>query len=307
MWNRSLFTLALAALSTTFTYGQVRLEHKLREGATYTNLVTSNVDQTLSIAGMDVDTKVETTAKTKVTIGNRDVSGTLRVQEKVESMQINMNTQGGQYTFDSANPDNKGASPLEMLRDVHKAMLKNVSTVVYDKSNKVQAVEIDQNLLGSLPNEVRDLVKSQLDPENLKKTANQENDKLPSDPVKKGDTWTRTEDANFGAGQLMTFQTEYTYQGEVEKDGRKLDKITSKVLSVTFALAEDSPLPLKLKGSDLKATESEGTMLFDRETGHFVETTGNTRIAGDLGFTLNGMDLPSKLDLKLKVTSSVAK
>ena len=307
MWNRSLLALGLLALSTPFAYSQVRLEHKLRDGATHTQSVTSTIDQTLTIAGMELDTKVETNAKTKATIGNRDATGNLRVQEKVESLQINMNTQGGQYTFDSANPDNKGASPLEMLRDVHKAMIKNVTTVVYDKSGKVQSVEIDQNLLGSLPEEVRQLVKSQLDPENLKKAANQELERLPTEPVKKGDTWVRTENANFGAGQLMTFQTEYTYQGTIEKDGRTLDKVTSKILSVMFSLAEDSPLPLKLKGSDLKATESESTLLFDREVGHFVETSSNNRITGDIGFTANGMDLPSKLDLKLKTTSTNAK
>ena len=307
MWNRSLLALGLLVLLTPSAYGQVRLEHKLREGVTYTQSVTSTVDQTLTIAGMAFDTKAETAAKTKASIGSRDATGNLRVQEKVESMQINMSTQGQQYTFDSANPDNKGASPLEMLRDVHKAMMKNVSTVIYDKSGKVQSVEIDQNLLGALPEELRQIVKSQLDPENLKKAANQEIERLPSEPVKKGDAWVRTENVNFGAGQLMTFQTEYTYQGTIEKDGRTLDKITSKVLSVMFALAEDSPLPLKLKGSDLKATDSEGTLLFDRNEGHFIETSANTQISGDIGFTANGMDLPSKLDLKLKATTTVSK
>ena len=306
MWNRFLLALALFASLATSASSQVRLEQKIREGANHTHSISSNVDQTLTLAGMDVDTKVETSAKTKVTVGKRESSGALRVQQKVESLQITMNTQGQQYSFDSANPDNKGTSILEMLRDVHKAMIKNVSTVVFDKNNRVEAVEIDKDLVGSLPPEVQALVKSQLDPEYLKKTANQELDRLPADPVNKGDTWVRTENSNFGAGQIMTFQTEYTYQGTVEKDGRTLDKITSKILSVMFAL-EDSPLPFKLKGSDLKATESEGIILFDRAEGHIVESVSNNRITGDIGFTINDMDLPSKLDLKLKTTATVGK
>ena len=103
----------------------------------------------------------------------------------------------------------------------------------------------------------------------------------------------------FGAGQIMTFQTKYTYEGTVEKDGKTLDRITSKTLSVDYSL-QDSPLPLQLKGSDLKAAESEGVTLFDRELGRAVESNSSIRITGEITFAVNNMDLPSKLDLKMQ-------
>jgi hypothetical protein len=286
---------------------QVKLERKIVEGSTFTVSTTSNIEQKLTIAGMDTDTNADTRSVSKATVGKRDGLGMLRVQEKVESLQVNLTAAGQQYSFDSNNPDNKGGSVLEFIRDIHKALAKSVSTVVYDKNNRVHAVERDENLLASLPEQARDLVKGQVDPEQLKQNANQEIEKLPSDPVQKGDTWVRTETANFGAGQVMTFQTEYTYQGTVEKNGRTLDKITSKVMSVMFALQADSPLPLKLKGSELKADASEGTLLFDRELGRAAESTSSTHITGDITFTLNDMELPSKLDLKIKSTSTVGK
>ncbi len=122
---------------------------------------------------------------------------------------------------------------------------------------------------------------------------------MPTEPVNKGDSWQRAQSANLGAGQIMTFQNKFTYEGTVEKNGKTLDKITLKTLSVDFAL-QDSPLPLQLKGSALKATESDGTILFDRVLGQVVETTSSIRIEGEITFSVNNMDLPAKLDLKMQ-------
>jgi hypothetical protein len=213
-----------------------------------------------------------------------------------------MTVMGQNYSFDSASPDTKGASALEVLRDIHKALAKRTSTTTLDKTGRVLAIEHDQDVLSGLPAEIQALAKGQLDPENLKQQANQEIDSLPTETVNKGESWQRTESANFGAGQVMTFQTKYTYEGPIQKGGKTLEKITSKVLSVDFAL-QDSPLPFQLKGSDLKATESEGVILFDRELGQSVESSSSIRITGDITFVINNMDLPSQLDLKM--TSAV--
>jgi hypothetical protein len=290
-------------LSAT-SFGQVTLEHKFTEGANYTTETTVKTEQKLTLAGMDLDTNGDVRTTSKSTVGKRDVEGKVRVQEKVESLQVTMSLMGTDYSFDSANPDNKGASPLEIIRDVHKAIAKRTTTTVYDKSNRAVAVESDQNILGTLPDQIQSLVKSSLDPTILKNAANDELEQLKSEPVKTGDTWKRTKSSNFGGGQVMTFDTEYTYAGTVEKGGRTLDKVTFNTLSVTFAF-EDSPLPITLKNSDLKVPESEGLILFDRAKGQTVESSSSMRIAGDLVFAANNMDLPAKLDLKMHTTTAV--
>jgi hypothetical protein len=294
---------AVLGLSAT-SFGQVTLEQKFTEGASYTTETSVKTDQKLSIAGMNVDTTAEVRTTSKFTVGKRDVEGKLRVQEKVDAFRTSMDFMGSNYTFDSATPDDTGASPLEFLRDVHKAMAKRTVTTVYDKSNRAVAVESDQDILGSLPEQARSLVKGALDPENLKNTTNDERDQLKSDPVKSGDTWKRTKSNNLGGGQVMTFETEFTYAGTIEKGGRMLDKITSKTLSATLAFV-DSPLPIQLKNCDLKVPESDGAILFDRATGQTVESESSIRITGDLEFTANGMDVPAKLDLKMQSTTVV--
>ena len=299
MLHKTLVSACLVLGLSTTAFGQVKLERKYHEGSSYTAESTSRIEQKLTIAGMEVDTAGDTRTAVKATIGKRDVAGMLKIQNKTDSLQINTVVMGQNYSFDSTSPDTKGTSQLEVLRDVHKALAKQTTTTILDKMNRVYAIESEQDVVSGLPAEIQALVKGQLDPENLKKAANQELDSLPAEPVSKGDSWQRTETANFGAGQIMTFQSKYTYEGTVEKGGKTLDKITTKTLSVEFGL-KDSPLPFTVKGSDLKATESEGVILFDREVGQVVETNSSIRIEGEMTFSVNNMDLPAKLDLKMQ-------
>lgn len=305
MFRTALMSACLVLGLGSMSLGQVTLEQKFREGTSYATETNARISQKLTIAGAEIDTSNDVKSTGKVTVGKRDPEGKLRVQEKVDSLQVTMSVMGMNYQFDSTNPDNKGGSPLEILRDIHKAISGRTSTVVYDKSNRAVAVESDQDILGTLSPELQSLAKSQLDPTHLKNVANEELDQVKSEPINKGDQWQRTRSVNFGGGQVMTFQTEYTFAGTVENDGRTLDKVTSKTTSVNFGL-EDSPLPFTLKSSDLKAVESEGVILFDRERGGAVETSSSVRVTGDITFVANNMDLPAKLDLKME-TSTIVK
>jgi surface antigen len=299
MLHKTIISTCIVLGLNALAFGQVKFERKYEEDSRFAAESTSHVEQKLTIAGMEQDTSSDSRSVVQATVGKRDVGGMLKIQQKPESMQINMTVMGQNYSFDSNSPDTKGTSALEILRDVHKALAKRMTTTVLDKENRVYAIESDQDVLSGVPAELQPLIKGQLDPENLKKAANQEIDTLPTEPVNKGDSWQRAQSANLGAGQVMTFQNKFTYEGTVEKNGKTLDKIVLKTLSVDFAL-QDSPLPLKLKGSELKATESEGTILFDREIGQVVETTNSIRIEGEITFAINDMDLPAKLDLKMQ-------
>ena len=183
---------------------------------------------------------------------------------------------------------------------MHKALLRRTTTIVFDKSDKAVAIETGEDTLGTLPAEVQSLVKSQLDPEHLKTEANEAIDQIKRDPINKGDTWQRVRARIFGAGQVMDFTTEYTYDGTVEKDGKTLDKITSKYLSVTFAL-DNSPLPFTLKERGSEIPRVRGRDPIRSRRGQVVESTSKVRVTGDIIFLVNGNDLPAKLDLKMQI------
>ena len=75
--------------------------------------------------------------------------------------------------------------------------------------------------------------------------------------------------------------------------------------SVEFSVADDSPLPIRVKGSKLKVTESKGVVLFDRKLGRIVQSKESFRIAGGITFVANGQELPSKLDLKMETEVAI--
>ena len=55
----------------------------------------------------------------------------------------------------------------------------------------------------------------------------------------------------------------------------------------------------------VKPTFSEGTRFYDREKKVVTKTTEKVRIQGDLKISINGMELPAKLDLTVKAASKV--
>jgi hypothetical protein len=298
--RKTMLTLSLVTMMNSLAIGQVKLERKLQEGTKSTVDVTTRTEQKLTIAGMEIDTSSDSKVTVNSTVGKRDESGNLRVQDKVVSMLITSKVMGSEYVFDSANPDKVSGSALEMLRPVHKAVSRRTSTTVYDKENKITQIEYDEDVLNQLTDDVRKLVQGQFDTEAMKKAANDELEKLPSDPIKKGDTWERTNKLNLGAGQVMTVSTLFTYEGEVENDGRTVDRITTKVQSVEFALEPGSPLPFTVKESALKPAETKGELLFDRKLGRTVKSSSSIKIVGEMTFVINGMELPTKLDLKME-------
>ena len=300
-----LIAVCLFIALATNCFGQVKLEHKIEPGNKFTVDASVQIDQTLTIKGTDVVTKIEYTSTSNGTVGKRDDEGKIRAGVKIESLQININAGGQEYLFDSANPDKAGGSALEVVRPIHKAMVGSESTIVYDKNNKVVAVENDKDALGGLSVETQALAGSQLDPEYQKKQAQQQLDQIPSDPVKQGDSWDRTSVADLGAKQIMTFVTRYTYEGTVEKNNESLDKITAKTTSVSLEIGEGSPSPVKLKESKLKVADSNTEIFFSRKRGLIIEGKSTIHITGDLTLTAGEQELPSKLDLTFKVESAV--
>jgi hypothetical protein len=301
--RKTLMTIGLVAALSAPALAQVKLEQKVLESKTTRTEAISRTTQKLTIAGMEIDTESDARTTVKTTAGKRDDTGNVKVQSTVENLQISAKVQGNEYVFDSSNPDKVSGSQLEILRPVHKASLQRITTTTYNKDNKVVQIEFDQDPLNGFDDNLRNLLKGQFDVEALKATANQELDRIPSEPVKVGDAWERVSKLNLEGGQTMTLSTRYAYVGETEKNGRKFDKIETKVLSVDYSLAADSSLPFTLKSSDLKSNDSKGELLFDRQAGQVVSSKATLQIVGDITFSVNNMDLPAKLDLKIESTS----
>src|SRR5262245_13585224 len=120
--QRAVLTILLSAGLAAPASAQVKLVRKLAEGKSYSTELKSKVEQKLTIAGMEIDTNSDTKTLVKTSVGKRNDAGQVRVEEKVEGLQITIVNMGNEYMFDSGSPDNAGSSALEMLRPVHKAV-----------------------------------------------------------------------------------------------------------------------------------------------------------------------------------------
>ncbi|MSU43282.1 MAG: hypothetical protein EXS22_04465 [Pedosphaera sp.] len=287
--------------AATLAQAQVSLEHKHTENTVRTVQTEILVQQTLTIAGMDIETKTAQTRVVESSSGKRAEDGSLRVRDQVKKLNAKLNLPGGvELTFDSAAPNEKAPVPqLEMLMDVFRATMKAPATRIYDKQGRLTAVEMPKGAFDG----INDLVKPDVNADKLKKEAEQLAGQLPDKAVSKGDTWVRKESMSLGGGQTMRFQVDYEYKGTIEKDGRTLDLIVAKATSVDYEMDANAPGPLKVKNSEMKVADAKTTLHFDRELGLFRETESTLHITGEITFLANGQELPGKVDLTIKSKS----
>ena len=276
---------------------QVKLEHKYADGRKTVHHTTMKLKQTLTLAGMAQETGTERFSISTNQAGKRDADGKIRIEKKTDKLSVNLKIQGIEVIFDSDDPNKKADNPLlEPLLNVMRASAKAKPVLIRDRSGKVVAVEGLEKTAAELPEEFR----GDFDAAQIIKTANQESETLPGDAVKPGATWSRNSEVPLGGGQTMSLTTDYKYIGEVKEGGKTLDKIEAKTTAVSFSIAADSKLPLKVTKSELKPTESTETKLFDRAAGQWHSTKGKIRIQGAIDFEINATPLPGKLDLTIE-------
>lgn len=282
---------------------QVKLELKWPEKSSYTLETVVKLDQTLEIMGMEIPTQSEETIQTTRSIGEKRSDGSIPVEITTDSLKANLNLPGGNtIAFDSANPDApvEEDSPFGFLVDTFKALTGAKYTIVVGKDGKVTAVEGTEKVLdkaNQISPQAADILKSQLNGEKMKESLNDEFGVFPDILLRPGETWARTHKQDIGGGQTFTYDTTYTYEGTVEKDGKTLDRISKKATSVKYSQDPESAAQAKVEKSDLKIESSEGSILFDREAGLIVDSKEKTRIVGTMLMTVMGQQLDTELDL----------
>ncbi len=302
-----ILTVVVVLVCGSTTNAQVRLVHKLPNGIASTNTTAIKTDQTLTIAGMNVETGATQQLVISSTNGNRGADGKITVHHKIDVLKADVTIAGQQLSFDSANPDAPPpGTAIDSMLDVFKAMSKSEWTTVHGPDNRVLEVNGRDEALASLPEAVREATKALMEPKYLAQQANDQMARIPTQPVSPGDRWGLNSSLRLEAGQTLAFTAEYTYEGVVSYDGRAVHKITAKTTDVGYDMAANAPGPLKYVNSDLSVADSEGTILFDNELGRVVSSRSKVQIEGPMTFEINGQQLPAQLDLTLENSTTLA-
>jgi hypothetical protein len=293
---RKLTPVAIVALLLlgNIATAQVKLQWKSQAGTKARIQTTVESKQTLTIMGIEIPTNSEQFMILNVKSGKTD-DGKETAEFAFETLQTVIELQGAEFQFDSGNPDKEVDIPqLEPIAKLMRASIKSRWRAIIGKDGKVEKVTYTKDMRDSVP----DALKKELDPNKFKKQQHILWARIPNKPVKKGDTWTRTEKTDFGQGQIFEFERKFKYVGTVDEAGRTLDKIEFKTTKVNFSVAEDSPL--QVNKSDLKVSASEGVFLFDRERGYITKTSDKFTIEGSMEFVILGVEQPGKLALTMK-------
>jgi len=243
--------------------------------------------------------------ETSSAVGKKRADSTVPVDEKVESLNVELSLPGGMMiSYDSKDPHGKVDNPqLAFLVEVYKLVSQLEYTVVLDGQNKVKAVEGTEKLLekaDALDEMAKQTIRSRLDAQRLKAQFEQSHANLPEVLARPGEPWERTEKLELGGGQTLTFHKKYEYAGNEKRGNATLEKINVKTTEVSYTMDPNSPSPLKVSKSDLKVESGTGTILFDREGGHVVTANGKIHIKGSMTFTTAGQEIPGEIDLTLE-------
>lgn len=297
---KRLLLTALVLLVPTASQAQVKIVHdpEYKTGDVIRTVTEVKTNQSLVIAGTNDDRKSEVFMATKESVGESTADGKLPMKGEFEYFIANITTQVGDVAFDSGNPDAlKAPGPLAPVGELFKAISKSTWTTTLN-GKKVESVEYDGDPFQDLPDAMRTLVKS----DRMKKELEIKVARFPDGAVSPGDTWKRTEEQELGGGQSFTFGKEYTYIGPEEVGGKTFDKIGVKALTCRYHLNPDGGLPVKVDDADLAVAESEGTILYDRESHTFTSTSEKVHLKGDLKLTIDISGQTRQLDGSLDLT-----
>ncbi len=300
---RFLFSWMLVSLLPVAAQAQVKLVHDpdLKTGQVVRTEVDVHTKQTLTLAGMPLETESTVFTVTRETVGEPTVEGGNVLLGEVEIMQADLSLPGGiNFSFNSNNPDQEFDGQQQELIG---SMLQGAAQAKWKLAIGADHKVVTAEYVGEPFADVSDYFKADTDPEQIKLRKNTELARYPANAVKTGDTWTRTEEAQMGGGQSFDFEKQFTLLGSEDRDGRTFDKVGVRTVSVTFGVADNPAAPAKVTESDLQIDDSEGTLWYDRQAKQFVESHEKVHITGTLTLEVNGMKFPGELDLTMEFKS----
>lgn len=303
--RRCLAVALLVLSSPAWAEDKVEIQHNpaMNPGDKSQVRVETNIEQTLTIAGTPLHSKVEQFMAIDEEVGEPDGDGGATTRDHFEFMIFRMTLPDGrEFNFDSGNPDqSSGIAELEPIEKLFRALSGVTWTSTFDADHKMVSLEYDGDPFSQLDEAMRKEVAT----EKWLQRSKIDLARLPDGAVAVGDTWTRTEPMDLGSGQTMTFEKKYEYLGTQETGGVVFDRIGSSALSVEYRMEANPNLPIDVKESDLTVESSGGELLYNRERQIVTSTTQNCHITGPMTLVLNGQELPGELDLTMSFSTTV--
>jgi hypothetical protein len=259
---------------------QTTLRYKFKEGEKLDYVIDQDQKMELGPLEMKVNMVIDMTWET----GKVDDQGNAEVKVKISRVKFALDGPMGNVEIDSK--DAKEADDLigKLLVPLVKGMAEIEISFTATPSGEMKDTKVPEgklNKLKKLPafGQLGDV----LSPESFKSTVQGSIlPILPKDAIDKGKSWTQKADQKTSLGAISG-KTTYTYEGQIEKGGKKLDKIAV-VPEAKIDPSDKAEVKVKIK----KMT-SKGYAYFDAQSGRVVESTNETTAQAEvetLGMTV---------------------
>lgn len=287
----ALFFLGLAAGDVD---AQTRLAYRFKAGDKLDYEMDQKMKMVMTVNGMDIDMKIDQLIEKKWEVQKVDEKGTARVRVRFGRVKLGIEGFTGIIEVDSAD-DKELKDPMGMvLSQVVKALAAIDASLTIDPTGKVSDVTFAEGAFKRLK-EIKGLDTgglSDLTSEAGLKAMMEGGMVFPGGEFAKGRSWSQKQDIEMPFGKLRT-DTKYTYEGSVERDGRRLEEIALKPETKLEPKA-DAPLQIKMK-----AGESKGKILFDNRLGRLIEQT--TEATMEMSVEVGGMTINQNITQSIVV------
>jgi hypothetical protein len=293
---------SLLAFLTASAFGQepAELRWKFEKGKTFWQETVTDLNQTVSVKGMEIPVKVKQSMVMSWTpVRQLDNKGWV-IKQKTVGFKMDMELLGQKYSYDSAKPEGAPKDLAEGLKPLVGAELEFTLGPDF-KTTKVAGFQAILDKLGQANPKAKQALAGVMNEESLKQISDANFAVLPTRPVAKGATWNVDTKTSMGGLGSLEVRRQLTYAGKVGK----LDQIKLESKSIKHMLGGGNAggLPFgKLKKLDLKKSSDTGTFLFDRDKGRIDSSDETVKLEGKIVAEANGQELELDLTHTQKTT-----
>lgn len=285
--------LGIAALALAYfasaAPAQTTLRYQFKEGDDLQYVVEQKMKMTMSVMGMDIETKMNMTMQLSWNVVKVDTSGNAQLKLRITHAKMSMEGITGNVNVDSNDKEPPDDQIGKIMFGVIKATGSMEMTGTMLPTGEMKDGKMSEATLKALK-EVPGADKAGLSPDSFKTMVNSVI--LPTEAVMKGKAWTHKSDATTQFGKTTTENT-YTYDGA---DKTKLEKISVKP-KISIEANPDAPAKIAIKSA-----KGNGTVLFDNKAGRIQEVTSQQTT--QMSISTMGIDLDQTIEqtttMKLK-------
>jgi len=285
-WQKSGLLLLGMIISGSTVEAQTTLRFQFKEGDKFGYALEQKMKMSTAIGGKDIENQMDMNMNMSWQVLKANEDGSSQIKMAFTGVKMIADGPLGKVEVDSKNLKEQTDLIGKTLVPVVKALAGMEVTFTMDPTGDMKDIKIPEKVINDLKNMPgSESMGDMFSPESLKKMAHG-GLILPKEAITKGKTWSQKTDMKMPMGQ-MKGDIQFTYEGPVEKDGKKLEKIT---LKPTITLEAAPKAGFKM---DFKSQEGKGTVYFDNAAGRIQEIDSQMNM--EMTMEVNNMNILQKM------------